>query len=314
MFASEPTTSPASHGLVVLGMHRSGTSATTGVLQQLGFDPGLHLMPANAGNPRGYFENLDTMTLNDALLNAIRRRWDDARPLPCRWNQFRAVQRFRPRLRSFLQREFESKPAWVIKDPRLCRLIPAWQPVMRELGMRHAYLHVLRHPAEVAESLRHRDGLDARTSGLLWLRHTVEAEHATRGCRRTWLHYTRLLADPAYVLSITAEQLHWSWPIPWECARSAVTQFLDSKLRRQRVSTTDAFAPFPQPVRTWVETLHNAFATARRDEDYAVACTAVLRALEQHDRRGVPARWLESAGRRLPDSWTVRLRRSRPSC
>jgi hypothetical protein len=48
--------------LVVLGMHRSGTSALTGMLHHLGVALGEHLMPASADNPRGYWEHSDVVS------------------------------------------------------------------------------------------------------------------------------------------------------------------------------------------------------------------------------------------------------------
>ena len=51
--------------IVVLGMHRSGTSVLMGVLSMLGVELGLNLMAPTEGNPRGYFENQSICELND---------------------------------------------------------------------------------------------------------------------------------------------------------------------------------------------------------------------------------------------------------
>lgn len=60
--------SPPRIALIVLGMHRSGTSALAGVLAQMGCDLPQDLMPSTAFNPRGHFESLQVYHLNDAIL------------------------------------------------------------------------------------------------------------------------------------------------------------------------------------------------------------------------------------------------------
>ncbi len=46
--------------IVVLGMHRSGTSVLTRAMETLGANLGSRLMPAAAGNnDKGFFEDID---------------------------------------------------------------------------------------------------------------------------------------------------------------------------------------------------------------------------------------------------------------
>jgi len=62
--------------VVVLGMHRSGTSAVAGCLERLGICMGRRLAPGDEWNPGGYFEDRDLVELNDRLLSAQGIRWD----------------------------------------------------------------------------------------------------------------------------------------------------------------------------------------------------------------------------------------------
>ena len=52
------------HAIIVLGMHRSGTSALTGVLNRVGVNLGDNLVAPEADNPAGYWENLDVNNAN----------------------------------------------------------------------------------------------------------------------------------------------------------------------------------------------------------------------------------------------------------
>ena len=73
--------SPAT-ALLVLGMHRSGTSALTAVLNDLGASLGNELVAANDDNPGGYFENAGAVTAHEMLLAELDRGWEDLRELP----------------------------------------------------------------------------------------------------------------------------------------------------------------------------------------------------------------------------------------
>lgn len=78
---------PDSTALVVLGMHRSGTSALTRLLHTAGADAGGRLLGASAGNELGHWEDAFVVETNERLLAALGRRWDDVRPLPAGWLQ-----------------------------------------------------------------------------------------------------------------------------------------------------------------------------------------------------------------------------------
>jgi hypothetical protein len=62
-------------GLIVTGMHRSGTSAVARVVKALGFESGGELMEAAPDNPRGFFEREDVMNINDRWLSSLGGSW-----------------------------------------------------------------------------------------------------------------------------------------------------------------------------------------------------------------------------------------------
>ena len=62
--------------IVVLGMHRSGTSAITRALKVLGVELGDRLMPAaEDDNDTGYWEDVDFNALNIEMLCAVGKDW-----------------------------------------------------------------------------------------------------------------------------------------------------------------------------------------------------------------------------------------------
>jgi hypothetical protein len=65
--------------VVVLGMHRSGTSSAAGTFIRLGAAAPRHLIAPNPGNERGFWESRVIVDLNDAILAAVGSDWRDWR-------------------------------------------------------------------------------------------------------------------------------------------------------------------------------------------------------------------------------------------
>ena len=182
--------------VLVLGMHRSGTSALGGLLCQAGFDAPRDLMEANAVNPRGYWESRAVYQLNDDLLRQLGASWKCPQALAAGWEDGEEVIRWRQRLLHQLTLSFAGASAPMIKDPRFCLLLPALMPWLESGAVRWAMLLPLRHPVEVACSLEQAQNL-ARLEGLrLWLHHVFAAELFSRGHPRLVLGFDQLIHDP----------------------------------------------------------------------------------------------------------------------
>ena len=226
---SQPATSVA---VVVLGMHRSGTSALTGLLGLLGVELGSNLHPANEFNQAGYFEHLDLLDVHERVFRALGSSWDDPRPLPLGWPQVPAVQELQQEILGIVQRDFAGKAAWAVKDPRLCRLWPLWEEVLARIGVAPRFLIIMRHPDEVADSLARRNGMPAWKAGLLYLDHSLQAEQATRSRPRLFTTYDRLIEDGPGVAQRIAYALGLgSIPNPFA---GAAASFLDPSLRHHQ--------------------------------------------------------------------------------
>ncbi len=220
-----------STAVLVLGMHRSGTSATAGVLALLGTQLGKRLMPAGADNPKGFWENLDAVEIDEHLLRGLGRRWDDVRAMPQDWQQSDVAITARDSIVRLIGDEFSREPLWAIKDPRLSRCAPVWLEALRLTGVRPVFLLVVRHPEEVAASLHRRNGEPPAVSRLLWLRHIIDAEAATRGYPRCLIAYDALLDDWRGCVDTIAEQLGLAWPRPVASAQDDIEMFLDRSIR-----------------------------------------------------------------------------------
>lgn len=182
--------------LLVLGMHRSGTSAITGMLSIAGADPGGSLLPAMQGvNPKGFWEHAEIVAIHERLLAKLHSSWADERALPEDWWHLPVIADCRDALAETLRREFSASSLWIAKDPRLCRLLPLWLDILAGIGAEPRFVICLRHPYEVALSLERRDGISLERSCLLWLVHLLDSVRWTRGRPRIVVTYERLLAD-----------------------------------------------------------------------------------------------------------------------
>lgn len=241
--------------VLVLGMHRSGTSALAGALGLLGVPLGSRLVPAEADNPGGYFEHADAVQAHERLLLALERGWDDLRPLPEGWLDSAPALAALETLDAMVDRDFADAPLWALKDPRICRLLPLWQRLLERRGIEPAYLFSLRSPDEVAGSLQARDGLPPAYARLLWAQHLVLAERDTRGAARAVVDYPGLLSDPVQALDDAAGALGLAWPVPAAAAADALRERLDPGQRHHRKSPAPGA---PGSLDAWVADLHAA--------------------------------------------------------
>jgi hypothetical protein len=96
--------------ILVLGMHRSGTSAFGGVINALGAAAPKTLMSANEWNPRGYFESAALFTAHDKLLASAGSDWHDWRQIDPQWFHSREADEHRQKIKAILIEEFDNEP------------------------------------------------------------------------------------------------------------------------------------------------------------------------------------------------------------
>jgi hypothetical protein len=278
-------------GLFVLGMHRSGTSATAGALLRLGFDLGEQLIEAAPDNPKGYFEHAAAVAANEALLDALDRSWDDVRALPGDWMRAEAARAALPAIDAVLA-GFSGKTAWALKDPRLCRTLPLWLDAAAARGIETRCLLVLRHPAEVAASLQARDDMSTEIAAILWLRHVLESLRGAAARPRTLLTYDALMRDPQAALGAACARL--GFDIDAGIAAD-VRAFVDARDRHHRVdASVSADESSPSPFMRLAAEIYRAAVDA---SDPVVA----MAAFETEFERCVAADagWIDALGRTL---------------
>jgi len=219
--------------LLVLGMHRSGTSALSGLLAALGCDAPATPMTADAANPKGHFESEPLFALHEEMLASAGSAWHDYRQFPKTWLRSPKADEFRERFQETLLAEFGRSAFFVIKDPRICRFLPFWIDVLAEMDVAPLIVHTHRNPLEVAASLHKRDGFDPAYGQLLWLRHVLDAEQASRDLPRVFTSYPQLLSNWAGAVERIAEGLTVSWPRFSPINADELNAFISPELHHQ---------------------------------------------------------------------------------
>jgi hypothetical protein len=212
-------------------MHRSGTSAITRVFSILGADLPRNLLGANPTNESGHWESSDLMILHDDLLATAGSRWDDWCAFNPDWIRCGVAEGYKRKLHAFLQSDFGSSALFVIKDPRICRFVPLWLDVIEQFGAEARIVIPIRNPLEVAASLKRRDNFPPAKSYLLWLRHVLDAEEATRQLPRAIVTYDHLLDDWRRLVGTVAEKTGLHWPRRSSRSELEIDQFLRVALR-----------------------------------------------------------------------------------
>jgi hypothetical protein len=252
--------------VLVVGMHRGGTSCAAGVLAKLNYAAPSHSIGADEDNPKGHWESTAVARLNDAVLNVSGVEWNDWVKLPDSWMDSPKIIQLIERGKAIVEEEYGDSPMIMLKDPRISRIYPFWNRVMDELGFEIVNLLPVRHPLEVAQSLHARNELAISEGLLLWQRYMLDAEFATRGSKRFYVNYPDLLEDWRKVMSAFSERTGAFLPSLGSRLARDVDGFIDQDLRRQ-TSRSGEFVP--QSIQDTFEILCNWGRLGEKEVDLA---------------------------------------------
>ncbi|ACA90031.1 lipopolysaccharide biosynthesis protein-like protein [Burkholderia orbicola MC0-3] len=283
--------------IVVLGMHRSGTSVLTRAMETLGADLGSRLMPAAAGNnDKGFFEDIDVNQINIDVMHAAGFDWDTMAPIDSNAIDMHRLDELRVKAAAMIRAKCGGK-TFALKDPRIARLSWFWQPVLAGLQIRVVYVIAIRNPISVARSLLERDQFAEEKSHILWLAHTLSALEMSFGSTRTLMSYDALLDAPQAELTRISSELGLQL-IESEAATFA-REFIDGDLRHTRFAAEDLnllhsaprqvkalFAALDESVRSRLPADNTLLSSAARDaRTYLDDISPLLRYEWQLDRQ-----------------------------
>ncbi|MGE0717899.1 MAG: hypothetical protein AB7P02_20805 [Alphaproteobacteria bacterium] len=277
--------------VVVLGMHRSGTSLLASLLQTLGVDLGGDLLlDRRPDNENGYWEHAGIAAAQEALLDRLGRRWygpEGLLPLPAGWWRLPEVAPCRRELAAIVDRETAAAVGvWGFKDPRTVRLLPLWSEIFAALGVTPTYVLALRDPAAVAASLARRDAMSPAAAQLLWLQHTLDAFRHAGDRIAAVVDYDDWFAAPVDVARGIMARLDLTWAADDAALREALSALVRPELRHARAGGADRLMPE-------VRELYGLLRAAAPDAPPAAAVAGLLARFD--DAHRLMAAWGELA-------------------
>lgn len=226
-------------GILVLGMHRSGTSALTRMLNMLGCALSENLLGPGDGNESGHWEPVEAIRLNDEILASAGSSHDDWGPINADWRKSAIRPQMIGRVQKIVADHIGIGPLFAIKDPRICRLADVWIEAMGNAGAEPLVLMMVRNPSEVATSLEARDLMAPAYGELLWLRHVLDAEVFSRGQRRVVCQYDELMRNWRGLVRKMTDGLGVSFPRNSRKTHADIDDFLSGNLRHHHADPED---------------------------------------------------------------------------
>ena len=224
--------------VIVLGMHRSGTSLCGNVLHALGVDIAEAAGPSSS-NQRGHWERPRINDLHDAALAIFGRGWNTPThhlALPEQWWTDPRIAPIRRGLVSYIERSMAHGRPFGFKDPRTSRLLAMWPQILDAMSLDPTYVFCVRNPAQVARSVTARDNLAGDQAAYRWLVYNAQAVHGVAGARVCVIGYETWFTDPAATLDRLARFVGLG-------ARPELTALVDADLRHDADGAADPVPP-----------------------------------------------------------------------
>ncbi len=223
--------------MIVLGMHRSGTSLITRLLHEMGAFVGdeSELLPKMDCNAEGFWERQDVHDVNEAALASMRATWDA--PLNAIDGQLsdRGKGEFEYNAEAVVEK-LNQHTLWVIKDPRMSLLFRFWQPLLDSPVSVVSW----RHPLEVAASLKTRDGLPFVYGLALWELYMVKALQSVQNIPYCLISYSDLMRTPITTIEkLCQDVVDMGGKSVSELSRKQIDSIINPSLKHEKHNPQD---------------------------------------------------------------------------
>jgi hypothetical protein len=219
--------------VVILGMHRSGTSLLANFVHAIGIDLGQDLLQADEWNAAGYWESREIWETHEKILMELNCDWHNP-PLsfPVNWWRQPNIQKLKTGLLEFVRSECrKAEGTWGFKDPRTAIILPLWQEIFEELRLEPLYILTVRNPGSVAASLSDRDRLAFSRSQALWLKTNLDVLSFAGNNLRAIVDYDRWFGSGLEQAHGVVDSLNLSQSVSETRIAEAVNQAIHPGLR-----------------------------------------------------------------------------------
>jgi len=223
---------------VILGMHRSGTSATSRAMKVFDINLGDNLMPPVSGiNDKGFWEDEDIYKLNEEMLSKVESDWCHVREVSDSDFLHLRDKGYFVKAVELIRTKLCNADTFAFKDPRMGKMLPFWIDVFEHCQFDVRYVITLRHPLSVVKSLSKRDKFVNEHSYFLWLTHVLLILIYTKNTHRVLVDYDNLISNPDHEINRIAKALNLT--VNPDELNDYRVNFLDQHLRHTSFSLQD---------------------------------------------------------------------------
>lgn len=208
--------------LLIVGMHRSGTSCLAGALERCGLFLG-DVRRTGVHNKKGYFEIKVLQQIHDKILELNGASWFAPKHID-------HAGQYEDQIEKIIN-DLSNKPYHGVKDPRILFLLDYWRKLAGEnCGLAGTF----RHPVAVAQSLADRNGFSLEEGLDIWIKYNSILVEEHKKTSFPLIHYD-LSEKAKYINDIQNIAKHFGlMPSNWK-----LKLFVSSKLQHHRYSIDD---------------------------------------------------------------------------
>ena len=233
-------------GVIILGMHRSGTSLLGGLMNAMGLNVGSPLIPAGSDNSKGFFERIDVVLQNDYIMrkqnihySVNMHRYDVKKSLIDIYSEPSGSKFFNEGRRGLAFLNNPKNYPWMLKDPRLCITIRSWLPLLEYIP---TVVFQYRNPLDVALSLQKREIEHfkiSRTLKMWYVYNRLGISQSHDLCRVITSHHAVMKNTKGELDRIYNELNDCGLQVPHEVSHAKVSEFVDSSLQHGKTQKDD---------------------------------------------------------------------------
>jgi len=229
--------------ILVLGMHRSGTSALTGLLSMCDVYLGSELLEAKNDNKKGFYENKKIVSINENILTNLNSHWHDVffRPSDLENLDNNLIDE----LKCIIETEFKNRKVFAIKDPRLAFLFPVYEKILQDMSIEMKIIIPYRNPIEVAHSLFKRDKFSTKKSLFLWMQSILFSEYFSKSYHRIFIPFDDLILETAEIVKKLDAAFSLNLYQKYLDNKNKIELFLEPSLKHYNISMDEANKKVP---------------------------------------------------------------------
>lgn len=235
--------------IVILSMHRSGSSLLAGLLRENGIHLGdeKDLIEGNKDNIKGFMERYDVVRLNEKILSS----GCHGHMLPALDNDINQGV-YKEQINE-VAKKIKGQNIQLIKDPRLCLTLDKWTPFFDDVSL----IFLSRNPVDVAQSLFRRQSYPLQAGLALWEFYNYQALKHSQGRNVFHINFDQLAKHPVETINRTLDWLNQTENMSDSNYGNdnAKVGFYDSKLHTdlKKDNTLDLLSPEQQALYDYLQ-------------------------------------------------------------